>query len=41
MSHDLIISGGTIIDGTGAEPIRADIAVDGDRISRIGDLKIS
>ena len=38
MAHDLIISGGSVIDGTGAEPIKADIAVDGERISRIGDL---
>ena len=38
MAHDLIISGGTVIDGTGAEPVTADVAVDGDRITRIGDL---
>ena len=38
MSHDTIISGATIIDGTGGEPISADIAIDGERISRIGDL---
>ncbi len=38
MSHDLIIAGGSVIDGSGAEPIKADIAVDGDRITRIGDL---
>ena len=38
MSHDLIISGGNLIDGTGAEAVRADIAIDGNRITRIGDL---
>lgn len=38
MSHDLIITGGSVIDGSGAEPIKADVAVDGDRITRIGDL---
>ncbi|MEQ8692928.1 MAG: amidohydrolase family protein [Pseudomonadales bacterium] len=38
MSHDLIISGGTVVDGTGAEPLRADVAIDGDKITRIGDL---
>jgi N-acyl-D-amino-acid deacylase len=38
MSHDLIVSGGSVIDGTGAEPRRADVAIDGDRITRLGDL---
>jgi len=38
MSHDLIISGGTVVDGTGAEPVKADVAVDGERITRVGDL---
>ena len=38
MAHDLIIRGGTVIDGTGVEPERVDVAVDGDRITEIGDL---
>ena len=38
MGHALIISGGTVIDGSGGEAKRADIAVDDGRISRIGDL---
>ena len=38
MTHDLIISGGSVVDGTGADPVTADIAIDGDRITRIGDL---
>lgn len=38
MSHDLVISGGSVIDGTGSEPRKADVAIDGDRITRIGDL---
>ena len=38
MSHDLIISGGSVLDGTGAEAVRADVAIDGNRITRIGDL---
>src|SRR3989442_1076162 len=37
MSADLIIRGGTVIDGTGAPGRQADIAVTGDRISAIGD----
>lgn len=38
MSHDLIIRGGTVVDGTGADARRADVAVDGDRITAVGDL---
>lgn len=38
MEYDLIISGGTVIDGTGAEGKRADIALSNGRIARIGDL---
>lgn len=38
MAHELIIRGGTVIDGTGGEPRQADVAVDGDRITTIGDL---
>ncbi|NKB99088.1 MAG: amidohydrolase family protein [Pseudomonadales bacterium] len=38
MTHDLIISGGSVIDGTGADPVRADVAIDGERITRVGDL---
>jgi len=34
--HDLVIRGGTIVDGTGAAPRRADVAIDGDRISAVG-----
>jgi N-acyl-D-amino-acid deacylase len=36
---DVIIWGGTVYDGTGAEPRQADVAIRGDRIAAIGDLK--
>ena len=37
--YDLIIRNGTIIDGSGAPRYRADLAIKGDRIVRIGRLK--
>ncbi|HEU4464098.1 MAG TPA: D-aminoacylase [Gemmatimonadota bacterium] len=35
--HDLLVRGGTIVDGTGAPGIRADLAISGDRITAIGE----
>jgi N-acyl-D-aspartate/D-glutamate deacylase len=35
---DVVISGGTVIDGTGAEPRTADVGIKGDRIMAIGNL---
>ncbi|MBV9412169.1 MAG: amidohydrolase family protein [Acidimicrobiia bacterium] len=37
MPHDLVITGGTVVDGTGAPPRRADVAVDGDAITAVGN----
>ena len=34
--HDLVIRGGTIIDGTGAQRCTGDVAVDGERIAAVG-----
>ncbi|MBK8974501.1 MAG: D-aminoacylase [Planctomycetes bacterium] len=34
---DLLLAGGLVIDGTGAPPRRADVAIRGDRIVAIGD----
>jgi N-acyl-D-amino-acid deacylase len=34
--HDLVIRGGTVVDGTGAAPRVADVAVDGGLISQVG-----
>ncbi len=36
--HDLIVRGGTIVDGTGAEPFEGDVAIDGGEIVAVGDL---
>ncbi len=36
--HDLVIRGGTVVDGTGTAPTTADIAVDDGKISEVGDL---
>ena len=38
MSHDIVIRNGNVVDGTGAEPYQADIAVDGDQITEIGKV---
>ena len=34
--HDLVIRGGTIADGTGAELVQADVAIDAGRIAAVG-----
>ena len=36
--HDLVIRGGTVVDGTGGPPRTADVAVDDGIISAVGDL---
>lgn len=38
-TFDVLIKGGTVYDGTGGQPIKADIGINGDRIVAIGDLK--
>jgi N-acyl-D-aspartate/D-glutamate deacylase len=39
--HDLVIRGGTVVDGTGAPSRIADVAVDGGRITAVGDVRES
>jgi N-acyl-D-aspartate/D-glutamate deacylase len=36
--HDLIIRGGTIVDGTGGTPFAGDVAIDGDKIVEVGEV---
>ncbi len=38
-TYDIIIRNGTIYDGNGGQPYHADIAINGDTIAFIGDLK--
>lgn len=37
-SFDLLLRGATVIDGTGADRFRADVAITGDRIAGLGDF---
>ena len=39
MSFDVMVSGGTLVDGTGAPPLRADVGISGDKVVAIGDLR--
>ena len=34
--HDLLLRGGVVYDGLGSEPMRADVAIDGDRVTAVG-----
>ncbi len=37
--YDVIVRGGTVYDGSGSAPVRADVGIRKDRIETIGDLK--
>ena len=37
-SFDIIIKGGTVYDGTGRAPVKADVGIKGDRIAAVGNL---
>ncbi len=37
-AHDLVIRNATVVDGTGAAPVVADVAVTGDRITAVGSV---
>ena len=36
MTHDLVIRGGTIVDGSGLDSFTGDVAIDGDRLAQVG-----
>jgi len=38
MPHDLVIRNGHILDGTGADRVRGDVAIDGDTITHVGTV---
>jgi len=41
LAFDVVIRGGTVVDGTGAPPVKADIGITGDRITTVGDIPAS
>ena len=38
--HDLVIRGGTIVDGSGGKPYRGDVVIDGGIITAVGNLSV-
>lgn len=38
MAYDVVIQNGTVVDGSGRPPYRADVAIQGDRIAEIGEV---
>ena len=38
--RELVLFGGSIVDGTGAEPVRADVTIAGNRIIRIDTTRV-
>ena len=39
MGFDLVIKGGTVVDGTGRPGFQADVAIDGDRVVEVGKVE--
>ena len=40
MAHDIVIRGGTVVDGTGDPARVVDVAIDGERITAIGEISV-
>jgi N-acyl-D-aspartate/D-glutamate deacylase len=38
-SHDLVVRGAVVVDGSGAPGVEADVAIDGDRIAHVGAVR--
>ncbi len=38
MAHDLVIRGGSIVDGTGSAPFTGDVAVNAGTIAKVGKV---
>ena len=39
MAYDLLIKNGTIVDGSGGEAYRGDVAISGDKIAAVGEVE--
>jgi N-acyl-D-amino-acid deacylase len=39
VTHDIVIRGGTVIDGSGGAPFAGDVAIDGDKITAVGKIE--
>ena len=37
-THDLVLRGGLVLDGSGDAGFEGDVAIDGDRIVAVGDI---
>ena len=39
--YDILIVGGEVYDGSGGAPVKADVAISGDKIAKIGQVERS
>ena len=38
MNYDVVITGGTLVDGTGSDAVKGDVAIKDGRIAKLGDI---